>query len=142
MVWLDSYASWNEIVTTERRKFDIAKFFGVQSVKYDLSAVAEPNKLPDPETMVVSAGDEGPGLTEETVRSMAKNYSPTVTEGTGLVFIVERFSKVDNKAHVYVVKLDLAAKTVYSIDKVSAKATGIGVRNYWANSLWNVMRSY
>jgi trans-2-enoyl-CoA reductase len=67
---------------------------------------------------------------------MVNNYKGDVKkEGIGLSFIVENFNKGSQMATVYVTFFDIASKKVLISEKLSGKAMGIGMRNYWAGAI-------
>jgi hypothetical protein len=64
---------------------------------------------------------------------MVKSYNLKFPSGTGVVFIVDRFVKFDRKAEgaVYVVAFDIASRQIIFSKRETARAGGIGFRNYW-----------
>jgi hypothetical protein len=70
------------------------------------------------------------------IDGMVKKYVPDVKkEGIGCSFIIENFNKGTQTADFYVTFFDIASKKVLVCEKMSCKAAGIGMRNYWAGAI-------
>ena len=132
------FYSWNNLIITETDKYDLAGFFHKSSVENDLSIVKERNMLPDPDELVINT-DYSFG--EDEVKKIISEYDITDKEGIGLVFIMESFNKNKELGYIWVTFFDLETKEVLLFNKMSGKPGGFGIRNYWAKSYYNVMKS-
>ncbi|MFL5762581.1 MAG: hypothetical protein ACJ77K_01485 [Bacteroidia bacterium] len=122
--------AWNALVINEPQNFDFKKSFRKDNLLNDITSVTEINKKVDPDAMM----SNNPGKIERSdIDAMVKNYKADVkTEGIGLVFIVENFNKTTATGDVWVTLFDIASKKVLITEKMSAKAGGAGMKNYWA----------
>jgi hypothetical protein len=129
---------WNDLIAKEQPKFDLRKAFRKDNVIYDLKSMAEINKSLDPDAcMVYNEGKIDPNE----IPAMVKKYTPDIKkEGVGLSFIVENFNKNTQMADVYVTFFDIASKKLLFTEKVSGKALGVGMRNYWAGSIKDILK--
>ncbi len=59
-----------------------------------------------------------------------------------LLFVAENLHKVDQTGSYYVVFFDMASKEIIDSEHKVGKASGIGFRNYWAGSIYNVMKAW
>src|SRR5690606_34334997 len=50
--------SWNDIIIKESSKFNVAEFFGIETLSYDLETVKERNQSIDPNNLVVDKTTE------------------------------------------------------------------------------------
>lgn len=132
------FYSWNNLIITETDKYDLAGFFHKSSVENDLSIVEGRNMLPDPDELVINTDYS---LGEDEVKKIISEYDITGKEGIGLVFIMESFNKNKQLGYIWVTFFDLETKEVLLSNKMSGKPGGFGIRNYWAKSYYNVMKS-
>ncbi|MCD4724133.1 MAG: hypothetical protein K8R63_04760 [Bacteroidales bacterium] len=132
------FYSWNNLIITETDKYDLAGFFHKSSVENDLSIVEGRNMLPDPDELVINTNYS---LGEDEVKKIISEYDITGKEGIGLVFIMESFNKNKELGYMWVTFFDLETKEVLLSNKMSGKPGGFGIRNYWAKSFYNVMKS-
>lgn len=134
-IFPQAFASWNDLFNIElllHKTQRLQKALG-KEVKADFAGMAERNKLAKPDQIiredVLVSGETHikPTDIEEAVRS----YKLNSTEGVGLVFIVDRLVKVEQKGAVYLVFFDIASRKVISQERVVVRAKGMGFRNYW-----------
>jgi hypothetical protein len=129
---------WNSLIAREPQNFKIKEAFRVDNVYYDLSAVNEINRKVDPDKCM----SYNPGNIERTeIDSMIKKYSAGDKKGgIGVVFVIENFNKGTQMADVYVTFFDIATKKVLICEKISGKSMGVGMRNYWAGAIKDVLK--
>ena len=60
--------------------------------------------------------------------------------GIGVAFIIENFNKGTQEATVYVTFFDIATKKVLVCEKMTGKAMGVGMRNYWAGAIKSILK--
>jgi len=129
---------WNDLIAKEQPKYDLRKTFKKDNVIYDLKSMAEINKNLDADACMVY--NEGK-IAESDIPAMIKKYTPDIKkEGVGLSFIVENFNKNTQMADVYVTFFDIASKKLLFTEKVSGKALGVGMRNYWAGAIKDILK--
>lgn len=130
-------AGWNGVILTEPNKFDLRKAFNKQVVNYDQTVALDISRIPDPATWIINMEYV---LDSATIPLMISNYNITsVSEGIGVVFIVESFNKFTKMASVFVTFFDIASKTALLTVKMSGTAGGFGLRNYWANAINDIL---
>ena len=130
--------SWNDIIIRESAKFDVAKFFGIETLSYDLSIVKERNLSIAVDDLVI---DKSPNnFDEQNVKSIISQYPKA--EGIGLVLIVESFNRPNTTGTFWATFFDRSTLEVLSKRKIEGSASGFGIRNYWANSIHRAMKSY
>lgn len=129
---------WNQIVLNESKKFNVAKFFKIETLHYDISIVKQRNMAIPPENLIVDNSKHQ--FSEENVKNIISQYQKT--EGIGLVFIVETFDKTSAIGVFWATFYDRSTLKILSTKKIHGLATGMGIRNYWANSIYRAMKSY
>ena len=128
--------AWNSLVLSEAEKYDVRKFFKNGEVVNDILAVEAVNEKINPGEWVQTSTYT---LDKSEITGMVKKYKSNEKEGLGLVFIVESFDKTKETGFIYVTFFNIATKEVILTEKLSGKAGGFGVRNYWAAAIYKVM---
>lgn len=130
---------WNALIAKEPQNFKIKEAFRKDNVYYDMAPVNEINSKIDVDNcMSFNTGK----IEKADIDAMVKKYGAgDKKEGTGLVFIVENFNKGTEMADVYVTFFDIASKKVLFSEKMSGKAMGVGMRNYWAGSIKAILKA-
>ena len=75
------------------------------------------------------------------MKKVISSYDTKGKTGIGLVFVAENLNKVEQIGSYYVVFFDMASKEIIDSERKVGKASGIGFRNYWAGSIFNVMKT-
>lgn len=129
--------SWNNIILKESEKFDVAGFFEIETLTYDLETVKERNQSIDPDKLVV---DNSPEKFEiQKVESIISQYPKS--SGIGLVFIVESFNKPDATGTFWATFFNRETLEIISTKKLQGEPSGVSIRNFWANSIYKAMKS-
>jgi hypothetical protein len=74
------------------------------------------------------------------VKGVIAKYDTKGKSGLGLIFVAENLHKVTQTGSYYVVFFDQETKEIVDAKQYVAKAVGIGFRNYWAGSIYNIMK--
>ncbi|MBN2812878.1 MAG: hypothetical protein JXQ80_02315 [Bacteroidales bacterium] len=128
--------SINQLIQMEPTKYDLKKWFNKTETKIDLEQVNERNSKIDPATLVIN--DEHT-ITPDEVKKVVSAYK-TQGPGLGLIFVAENLHKVTQTGSYYVVFFNQDTKEIVYSQRFVAKAVGIGFRNYWAGSVYNIMK--
>ncbi|MBN1145090.1 MAG: hypothetical protein JXA72_11740 [Bacteroidales bacterium] len=129
--------SLNMLIQMEPAKFDIKKWFNKTEVTMDIDQVNERNSKIDPGTLVITDDHK---ITLDDVKSVIAKYDTKGKSGLGLIFVAENLHKVTQTGSYYVVFFDQETKEIVDARQYVAKAVGIGFRNYWAGSIYNIMK--
>lgn len=82
-----------------------------------------------------------PGKIEKSeIDGMVKRYAGEKKEGIGLSFVIENFNKGTQTADVYITFFDIASGKILLCEKMNGKAMGIGMRNYWAGAIKDILK--
>ena len=127
----------NNLILAEPDKYNLKKFFSKSEVTPDIEMINERNSKIDPTMLVVP---DKYTITPEDVKKVINTYDTKGKTGTGLVFVAENMHKVEEIGSYYVVFFDLSSKEIIDSERKVGKASGIGFRNYWAGSIYNVMK--
>jgi len=129
----------NNLILAEPDKYDLKKFFSKSEVTPDIEMVNERNSKIDPTMLVVP---DKYAITPDDVKKVISSYDTKGKTGTGLVFVAENLHKVEQTGSFYVVFFDMASKEIIDSEHKVGKASGIGFRNYWTGSVYNVMKTW
>jgi hypothetical protein len=129
---------WNSLIAKEPQNFKIKDAIRKDNIYYDLAPLNELNsKIDVDKAMSFNAGK----IEASEIDGMVKNYGTgDKKSGIGLAFIVENFDKNMETASVYVTFFDIASKKVLMTEKMSGKAMGVGMRNYWAGAIKAILK--
>jgi hypothetical protein len=131
--------SINALIQLEPEKYDLKKWFIKTEATLDLEQVDARNAAIDPGTLVIS---EEHTIAPDDVKKVIAQYNTSGKTGLGLVFVAENLNKVKQTGSYYVCFFDQTTKEIIDSQRYEAKAAGFGFRNYWAGSIYNVMKSW
>lgn len=135
------FNSWNMLIKNEYDKYDLGKFFQKENVDFSLENVTARNNEVSIYDRVIDDGEKTMHLDDNTVQEIVGSYDLGDNDGgLGIVFIVESFSKKSEMGNFFVTFFDIETKRVLLTERMSGKAGGFGVRNYWAKTYYLVMK--
>jgi hypothetical protein len=79
-------------------------------------------------------------LEDNTIKDIIQSLSITETDGTGVIIIAERLSKAKNRGYFDIVFFDIKTRDIIDSWKADGRAKGFGIRNFWANSVREVLK--
>lgn len=138
--FVDVFEKINLLVVGEPTKYDLKKAFRKEIGKVDLSVVGTLNEKIDPGTLKEYGGVHR--LSAETIAEKVAGYQISDQSGIGVVLIAEQLDKPHGEAFYHVVFFDLATREIVLSKWVAGKASGFGLRNYWAGSVYKVLSKW
>ena len=129
----------NVLIISEREKFNIRSFFKVDEVSNNIELAIEFNQQIDPSALVIFDDYK---LDVDQVKDVIKKYDVEDKSGAGLIFVAENLNKVSQTGSYYVCFFDLSTKEIIDCKRMTGAVSGIGFRNYWACSIYNVMKTW
>ncbi|MBK7572667.1 MAG: hypothetical protein IPI10_13965 [Bacteroidetes bacterium] len=94
----------------------------------------------DPAKIAAINLNEMSRMNETMVEKIAKGYNFNDKKGYGIVFLVENLDKTSLNASMYITILDLETKNILLTKRMTAKPGGFGFRNYWANTIYEILK--
>lgn len=131
------FKSWNDVVVDEPRKYDISRYFNKRDVIYDISNTTLRNSYRSTSSMFTRGRPLH--ISMSAVQKVLYNVSLKRSKGIGLLFVVEYFDNDENEASMWVTIFDIASRKILIAERMTGEPSGTGVRNYWVNSVFNVM---
>jgi hypothetical protein len=132
------FPAWNNLVLNERTKYDIGLALRKENIQYDITEVTTKNaEAPLQELEAINA----PFYSDEKIQEFVNGYSFAAKNGIGILFIAESLSKSSEEAYYHVALINLSTKQVLIQDRIKGQPSGIGLRNYWASTVYRVMKT-
>ena len=132
--------AWNKLVYSEREKY-IDKTLKGKKVLFSTDMIKDRNMEIDMDKKITDDESLYKHLDREQVKGIISSYEiPDDLSGIALVLIADSYSKPQEAGAYYVTFLDLDTKEVLSTERKAGKAKGFGLRNYWANSFYRVLK--
>jgi len=132
------HVKWNGVIFEEKTKYNVGRYLGNKQVEYHLELIQNRNAAVTPDSLIT---DFTYSISKEEIISAIEEYPTFETDGIGLVFMVESFSKIEDLAHIWVTFFDCETKEVYLTQRISGESGGMGIVSYWANAVNNVMKN-
>ncbi|MDB5257992.1 MAG: hypothetical protein JWM14_2687 [Chitinophagaceae bacterium] len=131
------FPAWNNLVLNERTKYDIGLALRKSAIQYDITEVTAKNaEAPLEQLQAVNA----PFYNEEKIQEFVNGYSFQDKSGVGILFLAESLSKSSEEAYYHVVLINLSTKQILIQDRIKGEPSGIGLRNYWASTVYRVIK--
>lgn len=131
---------WNQLFIDEEKRYDIAKVVHRSGVKYAIDVAGKANAGIKAD-FFSNDPNEYTHLDEEKIADKVKRYNYQGKTGIGLIFFIEGMSKGKNEAVAWITYVDMKSKTVLLTARKSARAGGIGFKNYWAKSFLGLLKA-
>jgi hypothetical protein len=131
------FRSWNDLIISENRKFNIKKAYNVSTLEYEIDGTVERSMQNDPENMLTLKKQT---LSEDVVKEIINDCSTESDIETGVIYIVESLNKIDRKATVLVTFFNIKTKEIVLLKRVTGTPKGYGFRNYWINAIYKVLK--
>ena len=132
------FHEWNMLILNDQKKYDVRMSFRKPVMQYDLSVTTKLNKsvkLNDIMTHYVSVKDT---FNDEQICEYVSGLNFPTSMKYALTFLVESFNATLKNAAIWVAVVATETRDVVLCEKFLKKPAGIGVRNYWARTIYNV----
>jgi hypothetical protein len=134
------YASINELIITEEKKFDLKSAFHKSFVDHDLGPVTKRNEKINAEEIKSTNTADYHRLQASDIEAEVKSIDYGGKKGIGLIFVMEAMSKSGKGAAVWVTLVDMSSKKMLMTERMEGKTgMGFGFRNFWAQPIKNII---
>ncbi len=131
------FPQWNYLVLAEQSKYDIKGMLRKGDIYYDIDMINELNSRAPLENM---EAHNNPNYKPEDIERFIKEYNLEGKEGIGIVFIAECLNKFANEAYIHFVAIDMTTMSILIHERIRGVPRGIGLRNFWAGAVYNVIK--
>jgi hypothetical protein len=134
------FDQWNLLMYTENSKYNIPNNMGLRSINHYPNFFEQINSTTPLEGLVVN-NEVYLSLSE--IEEIVANYSfDEVSEEVALVLIVESLNKRDLYGAFWTTVINTKTNELIFAERMLGKPKGFGFRNYWAGSIYNVIKQY
>lgn len=131
------FPEWNKIILHEREKYDVPGMLRKDHIFYNVDMIFAINDNAPLEDMEAY---NAPNYTPDDIAAFVKLYNTEEMTGIGIVFIAEALDKSQQEAWFHFVAINLTTKEVLLQKRLRGEPGGLGMRNYWAGSIHDVMK--
>jgi hypothetical protein len=131
----------NTLLVVEKDKYSIKKALSKSDVTYSLDEVNKSNQALEVASFNVYSAKDIKALDIDALSQMVQRYNLQDKKGIGLVFIAESLDKTENLGVYHLVYFSMPEGKIILTEKVSGKPKGFGMRNFWANSIYEILQS-
>lgn len=132
------FPKWNAIIMQEPEKYNVRGMLRRGDMGFDLDMISRINA----ETSLAEMEVFSPVIySDEDIRSFAAQYDFKTDSGIGIIFIAESMNKIMDEAWYHFVAVDMSTGKVILHERLRGQPGGVGLRNYWANSIHYVIRN-
>lgn len=130
-----AFARINEIMASEVEKYDFGELTNQSVVNYPLPAYERNNSMSWNDIRSSSSSPQ-----KISIENMVKAYRLPHQSGKGIVLIAWVLNKPKAKATYELVVFDIQSREILFNTEAVGDAGGAGLRNYWANSIYSVIK--
>jgi hypothetical protein len=131
------FPGWNQLILNEREKYDIKGMLRKENITYNTDMVTDVNSKAATEDM---ERENVKPFSADDIKNFVGEYRPENKDGIGIVFIAETLNKAETEAWFHFVAIDLSNNNVLFTERLQGKPSGIGLRNYWAGSIYDIIK--
>ena len=132
------FLEWNKLILNDQKKYDIRMSFRKPVMHYDLSTVTKLNKMVKINDVLSKYIGIKDVLTDEQMCQYLSELTLPTSMKYALMFVVESFDASVKTAAIWVVLVATETQEVVLCEKFLKQPAGIGTRNYWARTFYNV----
>lgn len=131
------FPAWNLLVINEASKYDLKGMLRKKEIFYDIDMIMALNDNAD---LSNASAYNPPHYTPEQIKGFVDAYQFDKKEGIGIVFIAECLSKSGEEAFYHFVAINLSTNEILLQERLRGEPRGFGLRNYWAGSVYDVIK--
>jgi hypothetical protein len=131
------FSGWNNIILAEPAKYDIKGMLRLSEIYYDIDMIMEINstaKIEDLESY------NNPNYSKKDIEGFISSYKIENSEGIGVLLVAECLNKNAEEAYFHFVAINMITKEILIYERLRGEPMGIGLRNYWAGSVYSVIK--
>lgn len=131
------FPKWNHLMLQEPNKFNFKKILRQKEIEYDIEMMEKVNA----KAKVREIGFYKPTVySKEEIIEFVGKYELQPTNRLGVLMIAESLNKPASHAVYHFVIVNMNTKEVLIQEKITGKPGGLGLRNYWAGSIYSLIK--
>ncbi len=84
--------------------------------------------------------NNNPIYSEKDIEGFVSSYNTDKSEAIGVLFVAESLNKNGTEAYYHFVAINMNTNEVLFSERLRGVSSGIGLRNYWAGSIYSVIK--
>ncbi|MBK5720109.1 hypothetical protein JGH11_04410 [Dysgonomonas sp. Marseille-P4677] len=128
----------NNLFISEAKKYNVSKALNREVAGVHVDNVKDRAYKIDTKDLFTSNADYQ--IEDNTIKDILKSLEINEKEGTGVILIAIKLNKLQNRGYYRVVFFDIKTRDVIDSWNTDGKARGFGLRNFWAHSVYNVLK--
>jgi hypothetical protein len=132
------FHAWNRLIINERKKYDVAGMLRRDHVFYDVNMI---DSLNDDTPLCDIESYNNPDYTFEDISKFVSAYDFKGKTGVGVLLLAESLNKTEMEGYFHFIAIDMATREILIHERIAGEPGGIGIRNYWAGSIFNIMEN-
>lgn len=133
-----AFTGINNLITSEPKKYDVPKAFPRKNVTVYLKPSLA--LIPDIDVSELFTSSNNYRLSPEELAAQIRKLNTDGFEGYGAVLVAGLLDKGKARATYHLIVFDIDTKEIVSDRVFTEKARGFGLRNYWAHSVYEVLK--
>lgn len=130
------FRSWNELIMTEKDKYDLMTAFSVSKISYEMDNTIRRSQERDMNGIVQM---DSYSIDEEQVKRAVRFNTDPSMKRVGAMFVMETLNKQAQNSTMWLAVFNVATGEILYMKRYSGAVGGFGFRNYWARSYYNVI---
>jgi hypothetical protein len=131
--------AWNDLMLKEHEKFNVKAAIQKDALDEGIDVAKDHNAGLDISEMFSNDENDHNHLRENDIASIIADYDFKKNSGIGVIFNVESFNKLKDEASVWVTFVNMDTKEIFFTERVTGGPGGVGLRNFWANSIYEII---
>lgn len=136
----DMFKAWNELMINEQKKYNVAEALGREQVKFAVDVAIDHNATLSADNLFIQQALPETQVKAEDVAEVIKSYDFKGNTGIGVMFVAVSFDRPAEKGNWWVTFVNMETKEVVYSEKMSASSSGFGIRNYWASTVYQILK--
>jgi hypothetical protein len=137
---VEFYSRINYLIISEPDKYNLNKTFDKTTVTPNIDMVEKVNRSIDETKILTYNFADFNRLDTSKIQSMVSNYNTGDIKGLAAIFIMEGMNKPKELAVMWVTFFNTDTRQVLHTSRLTGKAGGMGFRNYWAATIYDVLK--
>lgn len=131
------FAAWNKLILNEPDKYDIKGMLRKDTIVYDIDMLMKINSTTPLEEM---ESYNTPNYSRKDIEGFVSLYNTEDKNGIGILFLAESLNKTAKEAYFHFIAIDMKTKKLLIHDRLRGIPKGFGLRNYWAGSIYSLIK--
>lgn len=128
----------NNLFLTEPKKYKVSDFIDKDVNGINIEVAIKRLKLLDRKEFRTT--NENYEIDEDALNGIIKDLKIKESEGVGLILVAQMLNKAKNTGYFHVVYFDIKSREIIDSWLAGEKAKGFGLRNFWARSVYSVLK--